>query len=76
MDINAMIRGALDGADVEAVLDFSAVRRVDPGALAELESLAARARDAGVRVVVRGARVEVYKVLKLAGVGKSFGFAD
>jgi len=56
----------LDCADGEVVLDFSAVRRIDPRALKAIESFAARAEEKTVKVVLRGVNVGVYKVLKLA----------
>lgn len=59
-----------DGGAGEIELDFSGVRRVGVGAVTALAELGAK----GLRVVVRGAGVEVYKALKVAGVrGLEFG---
>jgi anti-anti-sigma regulatory factor len=55
----------LDGAGGEVVLDFSSVRRLDPSALRAMEKFAGMADDKGVKVVLRGVKVDVYKVLKL-----------
>ncbi|MBZ5600067.1 MAG: STAS domain-containing protein [Acidobacteriia bacterium] len=66
----------LDSADGEVVLDFSSVRRIDPGALTAMEKLATAAADKDVKVVLRGVNVEVYKVLKLVKVASRFGFLN
>ena len=68
--------GRLDGAPGEAVLDFSAVRRIDSPGLRALEDLARVAEDKGVKVVLRGVNVDVYKVLKLVKVTRRFSFAN
>ncbi len=67
-------REKLDGADGEMVLDFSSVCRLDSKALRALEELAARAEDKGVRLVLRGASVGVYRVLKLMKLAPRFSF--
>lgn len=64
----------LDSADGEVVLDFSGVRRVDPAALKALEELAGSADAKGLKVVLRGANVDIYKVLKLATLAPRFCF--
>ena len=74
---DASIREALERLDNgchELELDFSAVRRVDPGMLRELEQLAAKAQERSVNVVLRGVNVEVYKVLKLIRLAGKFSF--
>lgn len=67
-------RGKLDGADGEVILDFSSVRRIDAKALRAMEELAASAEDKGVRLVLRGASVDVYRVLKLMKLAPRFSF--
>jgi anti-anti-sigma regulatory factor len=67
-------REKLDSAEGEVVLDFSSVRRIDPGGLRAMEELAAVADDKEVKVGLRGVNVEVYKVLKLVKVAKRFSF--
>jgi len=77
--VDASLRAAaakLDGADGEAVLDFSCVRRVDASALRALEELAGIADEKAVKVVLRGVNVDVYKVLKLMRLAKRFLFAN
>ena len=64
----------LNSADGEVVLDFSSVRRIEPSALRALEKLAGTADDKGVKVVLRGVNVDVYKVLKLVKLTPRFSF--
>jgi anti-anti-sigma regulatory factor len=65
-------------ADVvgEVALDFSAARRIDASALRALEEFAGIAEDKGVKVVLRGVNIGVYKVLKLVKLGSRFSFAS
>ena len=67
-------REKLDSADGEMVLDFSAVRRIDPSALREMEKLAGIADDKAVKVVLRGVNIDIYKVLKLVKLAPRFSF--
>ncbi|HEV2401112.1 MAG TPA: STAS domain-containing protein [Candidatus Sulfotelmatobacter sp.] len=55
---------SLDGAHTEAVLDFSAVQRINSDALRALEDFVRAADEKAVKVVLRGVRIDVYKVLK------------
>ncbi len=64
----------LHGANGQVVLDLSSVQRVSPAAVAALEKFAARADEKGVRIVLRGASVQVYKVLKLMKLSQRFSF--
>ena len=66
----------LDGAEGEVVLDFSSVRRIDPGALREMEEFADKADHKGVKVVLCGVKVDVYKVLKLVKLTSRFSFVN
>src|SRR5512135_2920746 len=66
----------LDSVEGEAVLDFSFVHRVDPSALRAMEEFASRADDKGVKVVLRGVHVDVYKVLKLVKLARRFSFVS
>jgi len=66
----------LDSAEGEIVLDFSSVRRIDPSALKAIEDLASKADDKSVRVVLRGVRIDVYKVLKLVRLAPRFSFVS
>jgi anti-anti-sigma regulatory factor len=65
----------LDGSVGEVTLDFSSVLRIDPSGLKAIEALAAVAADKGVKVVLRGVNVDIYKVLKLAKLSSRFSFA-
>jgi len=67
---------SLDGAEGEAVLDFSAVLRVDASTLRALEELARIAEKKAVKVILRGVNVDVYKVLKLVKLTRRFSFVS
>jgi len=67
-------REMLDSANGELVLDFSSVRRIDPGAVRALQALAATADEKTVKVVLRGVNIEMYKVLKLVKLTRRFSF--
>ena len=64
----------LDNAEGEMILDFSAVRRIDPSALREIEKLAGLADDKAVKVGLRGVNIDIYKVLKLVKLVPRFSF--
>ncbi len=64
----------LDGADGEVVLDFSSVRRIDPGGVNAMEEFARIADEKAVKVVLRSVNVDVYKVLKLVKLAPRFSF--
>jgi anti-anti-sigma regulatory factor len=65
----------LEAVDGELTLDFSSVRRVDPGAIRAMEELASTAEEKAVKLVLRGVNVEVYKVLKLVRLDRRYAFA-
>jgi anti-anti-sigma regulatory factor len=64
----------LDTANGQMVLDFSAVRWVNPAALSAMEELAGIADGKGVKLALRGVNIDVYKVLKLAKLASRFSF--
>ena len=64
----------LETAEGRIVLDFSAVHRIDGGAIRILSSLAARAGERAVEVVLRDVSIDVYKVLKLVRLESRFTF--
>jgi anti-anti-sigma regulatory factor len=66
----------LGETDGEAVLDFSSVDRVDCLVLQALEEFAAAADVKGVKVVLCGVNVGVYKVLKLTKLAGRFFFTN
>jgi anti-anti-sigma regulatory factor len=66
----------LNSSDGEVSLDFSAVRRLTSGTLGALEKLAYKAEEIAVKVRLRGVNVDVYKVLKLAGVTNRVTFVN
>jgi anti-anti-sigma regulatory factor len=67
-------REKLDNAEGEMILDFSSVCRIDAGALRAMEELAAGAQGKGVKLVLRGASIDVYRVLKLMKLAQRFSF--
>ena len=73
-----VIQEALDqveNAEHEMMLDFAAVPRIHAAELQLLRALAAKASERSVRVVVHGANVELYKVLKLTALVGELSFA-
>ncbi len=66
----------LGNSDGEMILDFSAVRRVEPKAIAALEELAALAEQKKVKLALRGVNVDVYKVFKLVKLAHRFTFLN
>ena len=66
----------LGTANGQVIVDFSAVRRVDPAALAAMEELAGIADGRGVKLALRGVNVDVYKVLTLVKLTSRFSFVN
>ena len=66
----------LDGVDGEVILDFSFVSRIDPNALRVMEEFVDIADGKGVKVILRGVSIGVYKVLKLVKVASRFSFTN
>ncbi len=66
----------LGGVEGEVALDFSAVRRIDPSGLRAMEEFASVAAKQGVKVVLRGVDVGIYKVLKLVKLTSRFSFVS
>ena len=66
----------LDSVAGEMALDLSLVRRIDPSALRAMEKFADIADTKGVKVVLRGVDVGVYKVLKLVNLASRFSFVS
>jgi anti-anti-sigma regulatory factor len=62
-------------AEGEIVLDFSAVRRIDPSVVRAMKELADLADERSVKVVLRAVNVDIYKVLKLLKLAGRFSFA-
>ena len=70
------VRGKLTGTEGGAILDFSAVRRVDHSGLRAMEDLANAADEKSVKISLEGVNVDVYKVLKLARLTARFSFVN
>ena len=66
----------LDGVAGEITLDFSAVRRIDSGALVAWQSWQNIAEDKEIKIVFRGLNVDIYKVLKLVKLASRFSFGN
>jgi anti-anti-sigma regulatory factor len=66
----------LDGGGGEVLLDFSSVRRIVPSALRVMEEFVGIADKKGVKVVLRGVNVDVYRVFKLVKLASRFSFVN
>jgi anti-anti-sigma regulatory factor len=66
----------LDSAEDEVVLDFSSVRRIEPSVLRAMEEFAGKADNKGVKVLLRGVNVDVYRVLTLVRLTSRFSFVN
>jgi len=66
----------LDSAGGEVLLDFSFVHRMFPHSLRAIEEFAAAADNKGVKVVLRGVNVDVYRVFKLVKLASRFSFVN
>jgi ABC-type transporter Mla MlaB component len=64
----------LNSVEGEVALDFSSVRRIDPGALRAMEEFADIADAKGVTLALRGVDVGLYKVFKLVNLASRFCF--
>ena len=64
----------LNGGEGDVFLNFSSVRRIDPGGLRAMEAFAGRADEKAVKIVLRGVNVDIYKVLKLVKLAPRFSF--
>jgi anti-anti-sigma regulatory factor len=69
-------RERLETADGELLLDFSAVERLDPGAVNAMAAFADAAHAKNVKVILRGLNVDAYKVLKLVKLSRQFSFEN
>ena len=67
-------RETLDRTEGDLCLDFSSVRRIDSGALRAMEELAGIADDKGIKLVLRGVNVDIYRVLTLTKLTPRFTF--
>jgi anti-anti-sigma regulatory factor len=63
-------------ATSEVVLDFVSVRRIDANALRAMEELAGKAEEKAIKIVLRGVKVDLYKVLKLTKLASRFSYAS
>jgi anti-anti-sigma regulatory factor len=70
------VRTKLDGVQVETVLDFTSVLRIDPPALREMEALATPVEESKDKICLLHVNVEIYKVLKLAKLSARFNFRN
>jgi anti-anti-sigma regulatory factor len=60
----------------EVLLDFFLAQTLDTEGIRALEELAAGAGNENAKVVLRGVNIEMYKVMKLAGLSDKFTFID
>ena len=66
----------LDNTEGETVLDLGSVSRINSSALRALEDFVGVADNKGIKVVLRGVNVNVYKVLKLAKLAHRVSFTN
>jgi anti-anti-sigma regulatory factor len=66
----------LDSAGGEMLLDFSSMHRIGPSALRGMEEFVGIADNKGVKVVLRGVNVDVYRVFKLMKLASRFSFVN
>lgn len=66
----------MDSAGGEVLLDFSSVRRIVPNALRLMDEFVGIADNKGVKVVLRGVNVDVYRVFKLVKLASRFSFVN
>jgi len=64
----------MDGARGELLLNLSSVRRLDAGAVREMEKFVTLADERDIKVTLRGVNIDVYKVLKLVDLTPRFSF--
>ena len=71
------IRAKLGGPKAPKCCSTSSLRRrLDPAGIQALEELAGAADIENAKIVLRGVNIEMYKVLKLAGLSDKFTFID
>jgi anti-anti-sigma regulatory factor len=58
----------------ELLLDFTGVRRVDTASVRSLAGVADTAAARSIKLTARAVTIEVYKVLKLAGLAERMSF--
>ena len=66
----------LGSAEGDLLLDFSSMRRIDSSVLRAMEEFAVIADGKGVKVVLRGVNVDVYRVFKLVKLASRFSFVN
>ncbi len=66
----------LKSGDGQLIVDFSALRRIDPQVLSAMRDLTARAEANSVKLTLRGVNIEVYKVLTLLKLASRFSYLD
>jgi anti-anti-sigma regulatory factor len=66
----------LEEMEGDLILDFSSVQRVSPAALSAMSDFVDAADERSVNVVLRGVKVDVYRVLKLARLEQRFSLVS
>ncbi len=70
------IEKSLDHTQSEVVIDFSSVSRLDGIAVRSVAEFASKAEANSVKVILRGVKVDVYKVLVLTKLSSRFSFVN
>jgi anti-anti-sigma regulatory factor len=69
-------RAGFEGAPGEAVVDVSAIQRMDAGAVEALDALVSEAEGKAIKVILSGVNPEIYRVLKLVKLAPRVSFVD
>jgi anti-anti-sigma regulatory factor len=67
---------SLNRAQDEVLIDFSSIARLDASSLRSLVEFASKAKQASIKVKLRGVNVDVYKVLLLMKLTSQFSFVN
>jgi len=68
--------GTMDSREGDLLLDFSCIRRIQPSSLKVMEEFAGIADGKGVKIVLRGVSVDIYRVFKLVKLASRFSFVS
>lgn len=66
----------IDGVEGELVLDLSSLSRISSNVVGALQHLAVIADRKAVKIILRGATIDIYKTLKLLKLTDRFTFVN
>ena len=73
IQVEEAVQGVNRG-ESDVILDFSSVSRIDSHVVGAMEELARLADEKKAKVVLRAVNVDIYRVLKILGLSRRFGF--